>query len=322
MLLAMTCHLAFPQTESRPPFEIRKIVSAEVETSWDVFTDKAEVVIPAKWNFQNKRISIRDFLKAGDSISISIGYGAEPLNVFNGYISKVSSGVPLQLECEDEMYLLKRTKVNGYFQDAKLKDMLAQVVPQGIDVEALDVSIGNFKASKTTVTKVLDKLKEKFGFVSYMRGKTLYCGKVHIGLENKPVASFSFEQDILENDLEYRNESDTPVKVRAISNLLDGNKIEVELGDEDGEERTLNYFNIKSESELEKIANVDLEKFKVSGYRGSFKTYLLKHIRHGDIVSIESNEYPERNGEYFVDGVDYQFSQDGGRQVIKLGRQV
>lgn len=48
----------------------------------------------------------------GDRILIQLGYNNEFTEVFRGYITKVSLTTPIQLECEDSMFLLKNMQFN------------------------------------------------------------------------------------------------------------------------------------------------------------------------------------------------------------------
>lgn len=321
MLLPMTCSIAFGQTEQREGFVINKIVSAEIESSWQSLTDVATLKLPAKWRFQNKRISIRDLIKKGDPIEISLGYRSTSTR-FTGYVSNVSTSIPIEIECEDAMYLLKRIPVNKSYQSTTVNQLLSDILPGTISINTIAANIGAFKASKTTVAKVLEKLKDKFGLVSYFKDNTLYCGRVYLDEVAQNPTLFSFESNILDgHNLKYRSADDYALKVRAISNNLDGSKLEVIIGDPDGEERTLNYFNIKSEIDLRTIAQADFEKLKVNGLTGDFETYGEPNINHGDYIELVSSDYPERDGVYFTDRVVTTFDSGGYRQNINLGKQ-
>jgi len=320
MLFALTCAVVFEATAERGRVTVKNVISAQIESSWQSLTDKCEIALPSRFLFKEQGISIRDYIRKGDPVSLSIGYGNDRQEAFSGFVADVSGSVPTVITCEDALYRLKRTPVNILLPSAGLSSLLDAIVPSDIPVEALDVQMGSFKANKTTVAKVLDKIKSKYGLVSYIKNGVLYCGKVHVNT-GEPAGIFHFEKNIQDNRLSYRTEEEHPIKVTAISNKLDGSKIQTTIGDEDGEERTLNYFNIESKEELRKLAEADYEKLAISGYTGSYTAYGEPTVMQSDAVTIISTDYPERNGDYFVDAVKTIFNR-GFSQEITLGKQV
>lgn len=111
------------------------------------------------------------------------------------------------------------------------------------------------------------------------------------------------------------------LKVTAKSILRDGSSVEVEVGDPDGESRTLNYYGIKSKAELKKLAETDMLKFKYDGYEGSFKGFGIPFVQYGDKVQLTSTDYPERDGHYLAEGVTVSFGPDGYERTVKLAQQ-
>ncbi len=113
-------------------------------------------------------------------------------------------------------------------------------------------------------------LNATYGFYSWFRNGTLYAGLAYWPeLQQSPAPKFEFNHDIIEHDLTYQDEQSVRVKVRAVSINRDNTKTEVELGDPEGEQRTLTYYNV-TKKELTEFATRDLEKFRYTGYRGSF----------------------------------------------------
>jgi len=317
MLFVMTCSVLFPAFAGRSEFSINQVEKIETQSSWKTLTDTAVVKIPARWTYQEKDVAIRDLIRAGDPVKISLGYDGDLKQVFSGYVRSLSPGAPIMIECEDEMYTLKKTPVNVSYEQVSLPTLLSDLIPDKITVDSDNVDLGAIRASNTTLAKLLDKIKDQYGFVSYFRNGVLRVGKVYIDSQDQG-ASFFLEKNILSDQLQYEDES-RPLRVKAISNQKDGSKIEVEIGDPGGEIRTLNYFNLSSESELKRLAEADMAKLKVSGYQGSFTAYGIPVVSHGEIVSLSSTEYPERDGKYYAESVDVSFSASGYRQKIKLG---
>jgi hypothetical protein len=332
MLLVLIARLTFsaaarPDAPDRPAFEVRRVVSVKVEASWRNLTGKATVQVPGRWLFKENRLAIKDWLRRGDPITIELGYNRELVTEFAGYVTDVKPGVPVTLSCEDEMYRLKRYPVKCSYGGVRLPALLKAICPPGTKVDALDTDLGHFKASNTTVAKVLEKLKEMYGFVSYFRGGVLYCGKVYRQGNTASIkTAFNFQRPgpgaVLGDSLEYRTADDLKVIVQATSHQLKGKDLKVTVGDTtalDAEPRTLNYFNLASEADLRAAALRDVQKLKVEGYKGSFTTYGTPSVQHGEIASLSNVEYPERDGDFFIDATAKTFEQGGYRQEITLG---
>jgi hypothetical protein len=74
--------------------------------------------------------------------------------------------------------------------------------------------------------------------------------------------------------------------------------------------------------ELANYAIAELKKFYYEGFRGSFKTFGLPHVKQGDNIQFINKILPEQNGYYKVKGVQYSGGINGERQEIKLHYKV
>ncbi len=322
MYLVMVCNIVFPASRDRQQLSINKVKSVSGESSWKNLTDSAKIELPSKIYFKGQSTSIKELLKPGDPVEIYLGYNQTVHKRFTGFVSFVSPQVPVVIECENLMYKLKRTPANFNVQSDTLPNLLKKICPSDIKIDAANIQLGSFKAIKTNVAKVLEKLKEDYGIVAYFKGDTLIAGKVYFNnalLE--PVGEFDFTKNIKKgHSLVFREADEVKLKVEAISNLRSGKKITVEVGDSDGEERTLNFYNIESESELKTIAEQELSKLKYAGFRGNFNTYGLPYVDHTDIIKLIDPDYPEKNGNYYIDILKWSFDASSGYQNnVELG---
>jgi hypothetical protein len=94
-------------------------------------------------------------------------------------------------------------------------------------------------------------------------------------------------------------------------------RIEIFVGSRDGEIRTFHFFN-EPESKLKKLGEERLRRFHYTGYRGTFTTFGLPSVRHGDEAKIKDTKQPERDGGYLIKSVKKTFGVDGFRQEITL----
>jgi hypothetical protein len=323
MYLVLTCEIIFPAMRERREFSIRKVIEVSGKSSWKNLTDTAMIKLPSKSYFEGKRLSLKEYIRRDDPVTIKLGYNSRLNTVFDGYVVTVAPQIPVVITCEDSMYLLKKTPVNTSYRSVSLHKLLAEICPKDIKFDAVDIDLGAFKAVNTNVAKVLEKLKEQYGLVAYFKDKVLKVGKVYFqNADKKPVAILNFKKNIRSNTLEYRFKEDIKLKVKAISNLKSGKKIEVTVGDDDGEERTLNFYNIESEATLKQLAEQDISKMKVEGYKGKVKCYGEPYIQHTDVISLKDPDYPEKDNNNFTDEVDWVFNESGYSREYEIGQQV
>jgi hypothetical protein len=328
MALAMTARITFLETDNRKHVVISKPNAVNIESGWKMLTDRATIVLPRNIPYFSKhkpyfnKHKVNEVFKKGDPVVIELGYNGFNYVEFIGYISRVSADIPIKIECEDEMYQLKKIPVNISLQKTSLKQLLETIAP-GYDIDALEVEIGAQRFPKTTVAKVLDYLQKDYSLFSYMKGKQLVCGKIYADDSDQEPIRLHLEKNVVSNELNYKNKEDVIIRINAVSTLPNGTKIEVFVGDEDGEERQLSYYGIEIEAELEKLAKEDLKKYKVDGFDGSIKMFGYPKVDHGQKVELTSNLYPDRNGIYYVERTQIDFDDSPQfRRTIQLGDKV
>jgi alpha-acetolactate decarboxylase len=101
--------------------------------------------------------------------------------------------------------------------------------------------------------------------------------------------------------------------------MPDNSKIEVEVGDSDGEQRTYHKYNI-SEVDMKQFLTAEIEQLKYDGYHGTITTSGQPFVRHGDAVEIK-DEQLSRSGTYLIKKVSFAVSVPGGyRRTLTLDR--
>ncbi|QYS89164.1 hypothetical protein [Flavobacterium davisii] len=146
---------------------ITQVKSIEIEKSIDKFSDTAKIELPR--GFRNLKVngttdtiaykSIFELINKGDTVVVEAGYNGELVKEFEGYISSVGADIPLILECEDEMYRLKKLpKVSKTFSSCKLKDIVNFLLPN-YQSEVIDMDLGKFMIDNATPFDVFERLK-------------------------------------------------------------------------------------------------------------------------------------------------------------------
>ncbi len=287
-----------------------------IETNFESLTNTGLIKLPKNLKFQKGQMKTE--IKKGDEVIIQIGYDGQLNTVFEGFVSRLKTTVPVEIELEDLMWKLKQIEVNDVAKNETLKSFLERNIPYKID--CFDIELPRFVASKITAAKLLDLVKEQTGLYTFIRDNTVVVGKQY-DAQNYKSHKILLDYNVEIENLEYMIKDDLKLKVTAISNMENGEKIEVELGDPEGEERTLNFYNLKKE-DLTKIAEKELDKLKYDGYRGSITIFGEPLVKHGDVVELLDKEESDRRGNYFVDAVNYSHGVNGYRQELTLGKRT
>jgi hypothetical protein len=301
-------------------FRFRSCASVRIESSWEELTDKATLVVPRKLSFEGQSVGQGESLfKKGMEASIFLGYDFANKLRFNGYISQITPANSLEFELQDEMWNLKQRTFTASYEQVTLKQLLTDHCPVPFNVP--DISLGQYRITKASLVEVFKDLRDNYGIYTFMRDGQIWSGLAYwpeLANEHR----FKFGRNIIDgNSLSYMREDDVKLKVTAISMLPDNQKIEIEIGDEDGETRTLHYYNI-SEQELRRRATAEMENLRYEGFRGHFTAFGEPVVQHQDIVHISDPQNEDRDGSYQVKKVTATSGNDGYFQTIEIDRKV
>lgn len=291
--------------------------SVEIESSWELLTDKAVIKLPGNLKLNNNKLS--KYIKHGDTVSVKIGYNNHLNTVFTGYITNIKPKVPIEISCEDEMWKLKQDTIVDSGKKMNLEKLVNKHYSD-YKVNYYNIELGNYYIDNVSRAKVLEQIKSDFGLYSFFRNDSLVIGKRYDkNTANTLVFKLdSNESNIVTDNLEFKSKDQVRLKIKAISNNADGSKTEIELGSSDGESRTLNFYNL-SKSELKEAADREKERLIYDGWRGSFTAFGEPFVKQGDIVKLKLTVESDKEGFYWVDSVKTSFSTGGFRQEIKLG---
>lgn len=341
-----------------------------INKSWQNLTDTAKLKFPKKIYFVNSQgqkvtwdgkntsgqSTLPPLILRGDKIKIELGYiypsGSNPetkeLNEeFNGYISKVGTKMPIEIECEDLMFILKQKKLENKVYKASIYDVQKMVREMldsfhetaGITLvtgtatsQTISTQIGDFRTMEDSIGSVLERLKKEARIYCWFRGNELRCSGLVYYPSDRVSNNFVFQENIISDSLEYKRVDDIVLGAKAFSinkeELTTVNssgkkktkhkRLETFVGKKDGEIRTLYFFGVDSEAKLKALAEQELRKFYYTGYSGSFTTFGLPSVKHGDEAKIKDEVLPERNGGYLIKAVQKTFGVMGFRQDITL----
>lgn len=310
------CEITIENTAGKKALDFVKVNEIEITNSTKNLTDTCLIKLPRKISILNG--DINQVIKRGAKVTVKLGYDYNMVEEFSGYVAKVSADIPFTIECEDQMWLLKQ---NGPFTKSFGKSEVKDIVKYIWDgpIDCIDLTIGGLVVKEMSGAKVLELLK-KYGLRSYFKSGVLTVDFASSKAAGKRV-NYNFKRNIIDPQLKYNRQDDLRIRVKGISKFKDGKIIEVFAGDKGGDLRTLNYVNLDRNS-LQQVVQMELEKLKFDGYKGTFTTFGVPFIRPGDTAVLVDPDWPERAGSYQVETVKTTFNMNGFRREISPERKI
>lgn len=309
------------EIKSAKTWRFDKVAGVEITRDIDTLTDTCVVTLPKKVRWQGESSMP---IKRGDEVSVWLGYDNELQFAFRGFITTIGLKNPTEIHCEDYMFLFKS-------RDAKKIAYKAATIEQVLRDQNLGVKykvfgeqhIGQFRVTANTVTELLGQLKDQGGIRSFFRIEdgepVLYCG-VLFERDTKCKQVFATGVNLIDDaQLDVQNAADVKIKIRAISLRPNNKRIRVDVGDADGQRRTLHTYN-KDEKELKAWAEQELKRLKRDGLAGSFTTFGAVLIDKFDNIGIKIDGV--RRGIYQTDKNVIKYGTGGFRQEITIGLRV
>ena len=311
-------------------WQFNSVAECNIVEDMGSLTDTCELKLPRniKWQGQvapagNNKEMIYPPIKRGDRIMVELGYDDDLVVRFAGYIRSVDAKVPVTITCEDGMFLLKSIKAEPKaFKNASLKEIIEHLLKgTNIAYKLIDdnIQVGAWRITQPSVSQELQELKDKVMLSSYFRfvegQSVLYIG-LEYPIDNREKHLFKHGKNIIKEDFTYRNKEDIRVRVEAQSFNAKHRKITYEYGDKDGDVIKIRIDGL-SEEELKKYAMQALDRYKQSGFKGSFETFGTPEVRKCDVVEIHASD--GNRGTYLVKKNEISFGTNGYRQKIELG---
>ncbi len=306
-----------------------RVNSVEIESDMRRLEDVATIKMPttARLEREGEFITVVELartFKVGDEVVIKLGYDGGLREEFHGYVRKIRPNTPLEIACEDGVFLLKRKNLQKAFGKVTLRALLDFILAgTGISLEGEPptINFSKFYFRNVSAAKALQKLKSKYGLTMYFKS----FKKLFVGLSSDDdgvTVKYEMGVNVIDHDLEWMDEKDVRIKIKAVNVLPDNTLTEIEVGDADGEQRALFFYDLANKTELENVAKEEIKKYRFSGYKGHFKTFLLPVCRTGNIAKITDPNFPERSGDYLIEKTTVSYGGGGGRRKVTPGLKV
>lgn len=281
--------------------------------------------ITGKDTLPTTSIETSKLFQEGDKVNIMLGYNNDNRQEFKGFVRRVTPSIPVTIECEGYAWLLRRKRVLKSWKSVKLKEFLKELVA---DTEITlspfipDLTLKNLTINHANALKSLEYVRDQLHLTVCFQFDVLYVG-LQQGIPGSRVKFRLGWNTIRDDKLKYRLASDTKVLVRLVTGK--GKKAKrtlIEIGDKDGSLIERQIPNIDEAGDLNKIANDILIQAKYTGFEGDITAFLQPYCQPFDVAVIIDRMYNERGGNYFVEGIEFDFGMSGAKRKVHIGRSL
>ena len=225
-------------------WRLEKVTEVEITRDTEKLTDECRLTLPKKIKWDG---AAEIPVQRGDVVKVWLGYDGDLQLAFVGYVRDVGFKTPVVITCEDEMFKLKQIEAKKKaYKSVNLETLLKE---QGLNYPLRvmgEQSLGQYRVTADTVASLLGHLQEN-GVRSFFRyedgSPVLYCG-VLFERDSRPSQVFATGVNIIDDQsLEQQKAENMRLRIKAVSLMPNNKKIRVEVGDADGEHRTLHTYN-------------------------------------------------------------------------------
>jgi len=290
------------------------------------FTDTCTISLPLRPYVRNDSQNQTAF-KEGDAVLVKLGYDGRNETVFKGFVRRVNFGKPLTLDCEGYGYALKDIVFSKSYAKTTIKQIL-QDLTKNTEIKLSkmipEVTLTNVTFNKTPGLKVLEWFQKECACTVFFDFDTLYVGASKFAIKKSTEKLLLGWNTVEEKELK-KDISDTEIQIEITEKSEDGKRKNT-LGRatrRNGKWRYTSTKQVKVRSGLDEsfrreIAKVLAELENFSGYKGNITAFLEPHFEKSMVAEIIDDEFPDRNGKYFVETVEGTYGTGGGRQKLTL----
>jgi hypothetical protein len=224
------------------------------------------------------------------------------------------------------MFLLRKPVADKQFVKVDIKTIANYLIQQtGVNMKVestLPITYDKFVISKATAYDVLKKIQEETKaniFITEGDPPTLQIHPPY--LDKGGNVRYSFQQNIESDDLKYVRAEDKKIQIIVKSTGKDGKVKEVRFGTTGGDQSTIegNGMDLLS---MQKVAENEYNRLLYDGYEGSITGWLVPFVAPTWSAEIVDEEYPEKDGWYYVVSVTTTISAEGGKRKVQIGRKL
>lgn len=278
-------------------------------------------------------------LKQGDFVTVDMSYThngkKRTFNEFVGFVKRIKPGRPVELECEDYLYLFRKTNLTKSYKNLNVSEVVKDIVAKvnakyssNYPVKLVgnqDIKVDSFRIDNANAATALQAIKERCMLTAWFRNDELYVGLPYLPVNATPV-KFALSgplTNIHDNSLVFVKSEDRPFRVKYVGLGKDNKEVVVYSPKEDngGEQVTIRRTDVSDVTMLQHLADTIHKQKQFDGYEGTIGSFLIPQVKHSWSVELQDEEYALHNGRYMVDEVVTTL--DGGiKRTITIGKKL
>jgi len=300
----------------------------EITKSVEELSDTAVIKLPTRFKVRQngEQKFTEDAIKVGDKVTITLGYEGKYSGVeFTGFVKKISPKIPLEIHCEDALWILRRKNITRSWEKTTMKEILTEVVkdtPVQLADNIPSVNLDKWIIKNANGAQFLESLKKDLLMTAFINDEgKLYCGLQQLTNVGQTVV-YDLNYNLVENNLEFKSKEERKIKIKYTYIDKENKRKSIEVGDPDGEQREYNTSVISDLNKLEEMAKAELEKLKYDGFEGDVTSFLIPYATRGMKAKLLNNKQPNREGNYLIKKVVTTFGTGGARRKITIGNKL
>lgn len=305
------------------------IHEVEITKGVEEMSDTAVIKLPTNFKIRqtNEQKFTEEVINVGDKVTIMLAYQGQYSGMeFSGYVKKVSPKIPLEIHCEDSMWLLRRKNITKSWEKTTLKEILQEVVkdtPIKLDINHIpNINLDKWIIKNANGCQVLESIKKQLCMTVFLNDEgKLYCGLQQLTNIGQSVV-YDLNYNLVENNLEFKAKDDRRIKVKYKYKGKDNKEKSVEVGDADGEQREFYTSVISDEKKLTEMATAEIEKLKYDGFDGDVTSFLIPFATRGMKAIIKDKDHKNRESNYFIKKVVTTFGTGGARRKVTISNKL
>jgi hypothetical protein len=298
-------------------------------------------------------VNTQSFFSTGDKIHITANYDSYNEQViFDGFITDFVFGNPMKIKCMDYQYFFNlgifgqvrgaTVKINkkkksptikvfgASWKEITFKNLMTQVVDfvnDTIDVKCADAdhisiilpvpdfTLYNIQFPNCSPASIVQYFIKQLGMVCTLFGSQLY---LNIASNTKDIVNYATNRNVIFSDIQKPASTFQLYKVKAWFLNDNGTKSYKEVGDTNGEQHELFFYNVKDETKRNQLALEGWNKIKQMRFNGSITTYLYPEPKLFAKAVYTDIRYPDRTGNYVITHIETTIDTSGYRHKLKL----
>ncbi len=305
-------------------YSLQTVASIDIECNVDNLSDTAIITLPEA--VMNQVLNIGKEVKRDSEVIIKAGYDNELKTEFVGFVKDiVTNDSSLKIMCEDALFRFRKGVKDVELKPTSLPK-IAQLLIDQIDSSFTlkcdyDITYEKFVIHQATAYDVLKKLAEETKANIYFNTekKELHIHPPYI--EKGGEVIYSLQKNVENSSLEFKKAIDRKVEVTVEKTNLAGKIESFTTGTTGGDKITLKVGSVSS-ADLKKIADAELIRRSADMYEGSIDTWAIPFVQPTYTAKIKDEDYPEKDGKYYVTGVTTSIKESGFKRTVKIGIKV